>query len=145
MGQEQPSEIRPYRSRYGGGFLTAQQFLAEGMCARLARNKKFDLPDRFWNLPTWKRTFLAQLRFANGLVKLYDPKAIVAALKRCPGAYSLGAKWLDPYFQEEQLRLNRKAATPPPEPTVVAPATDITRREAFAAKPTQRSLLERYE
>jgi hypothetical protein len=125
-----------YPSRYGGGWITAAQYLAENMCARMARKDSKDLPPLFWNTGAWKRTFLMQLRHANGLLKLYEVAVIVAALKRAKRVYSLGAKMiLDPLFQEEQekwdLQKQAREAAPPPPPPSPPPAASAKPRDVY--------------
>lgn len=103
------SEASPYKSFFGGGFVSSGQYLAEVMCARMAKKQGKELPQHFWNLDAWKRTFLYQLRLANGLLKLYEPLALIAGLKRAKFVFSLNAKMvLDPLFKEEQEKLNRQ-------------------------------------
>lgn len=98
------SEDSPYKSRFGGGFLSKGQWLAENMMARMARRDKTELPHKFWNQPRWKRQFLNQLRLANSLLKLYDVEAIVRALNRREGKniYSFSAPWLNDLIKNEQ-------------------------------------------
>jgi hypothetical protein len=112
---EQRSDKSPFQSQFGGGWVSASQFLAETMCDRKARLKGTALPQRFWRADVsavWEREFLTQLRHANALLKLYGIKAVVRALRTPPGKkiFSLGAKHLDPLIREEQLKLDREAA-----------------------------------
>ena len=71
------SEESRYQSSYGGGWVSAAQRIAEIMCERQAKSKKVDLPPKFWNLPTWKRSFMQQILAANSLLKVYKPKSIL--------------------------------------------------------------------
>lgn len=98
------ADQRKYDSAYGGGQITAAQFLAEFMVARLARVKGVRLPLKFWNLPAWKRTYRLQLLHAYSVLKLYSPEAVSRALRSPEGkkAFSLNAPWLDALFQAEQ-------------------------------------------
>ncbi len=99
---------RKYESRYGGGQITAAQFLAEIMCERKAAIDKNDLPVKFWNNPKWKKFFCLQVIYANSLLKLYSDKAILSVLKdpRTKKIYSLRLEWLDPLFKEAQAKLD---------------------------------------
>lgn len=148
MAQEQ-SAASPHKSRFGGGWLTPAQFLAEGMVARKARKEGTDLPLKFWEKERWKRDFLLQLRHAHSLLKVYSHEAIVAALRTRKGStvYSLGAQFiLDPLIRVEQERLDRRAAaadvkaqadpkpTPPP-PVAEAPVAEQP-RPAFVRENT---------
>lgn len=100
------ADQRKYDSAYGGGQITAAQFLAEFMVARLARVKGVRLPLKFWNLPAWKRTYRLQLLHAYSVLKLYSPEAVSRALRSPEGkkAFSLNAPWLDALFQAEQQK-----------------------------------------
>lgn len=130
------SEKSPFESKYGGGWVTAAQYLAEGMVARQARTKGADVPHRFWNKPQWKRDFLVQLRHAASLLMLYDAEAIIRVL-RAGGkkAFTLSAPWLDPLFQVEHDRLLKERERRQSETVEQAPQTLPTKseppREAF--------------
>lgn len=137
MGKER-TDASPYESRYGGGWVTPAQYLAEGMIARQARTKQVDLPPRFWNLDRWKRDFLLQLRHATALLKLYSPEAILRVLrsKEAKSTYSLNAKWLDPLLKTEQSRLCREEESRMQKQRPATPASvekDVTEkpRESF--------------
>lgn len=96
----QPGEKTRWQSAYGGGWVGDAQYLAEGMCRRLARKEKRELPLRFWDGADWKKFFLMQLRIANGLLKVHSVDAILFGLRHPKGknAYSLNAKWLPELF-----------------------------------------------
>lgn len=117
-----------FQSRFGGGWLTSSQYLAEGMCDRMARKEKTSLPAQFWvTSDLWKRHFLTQIRFANALLKLYGIEAILKGLRHPKGktVYSLGARWLDPLIKEEQRKIDqqaRKLAEAAKSASVVEPA-----------------------
>lgn len=85
-----------YESRYGGGWVTAAQFLAEVMCERTAKKDKLEITPKFWNTVRWAGVFLKQLAHANKLLSIYDPSVVSAALRTREGKniYSLGAPWL---------------------------------------------------
>jgi hypothetical protein len=87
------SEKSCRQSLFGGGWISSGQWLAEAMCARIAKKKKEHLPQKFWELPEWLRVFKFQLKKANDLLKSYDADTICTVL-RGPGKniYSLGAK-----------------------------------------------------
>lgn len=142
-----PSAKSCYQSHFGGGYVTVAQFLAEGMCARMARKQGKDLPDRFWNLPAWKRIWLNQQRLADALLKLYDARAIIAALKRVKWVCSLGnTMTLDPLLREEQDRLDRQkqavAGQPTSQPTPQIIDQPLTRTPYPAKAPSLLSKLD---
>lgn len=113
------------------------------MCDRVARKNKAHLPDKFWQTPRWKRTFLLQLRLANSLLKIYSYDSIVAALRSRDGrrVYSLGANWLDDLIRAEQEKVDRakrlqEARPQEPEPRTTASGKHEEPRKAFAATPS---------
>jgi len=108
MAQEQ-SEASRYKSKYGeeNSYCTPQNYIAELVCERLAMKEKCVLPVKFWNTDKWKKTYLMQLLTATSLLKMYEPAAIIAALKKNWKCYSLKAKWLDDDFKLEQEKLNK--------------------------------------
>lgn len=110
MAQEQ-SEASRYESKYGGGFITPNNFIVEMICERIALKDKLGaLPVKFWSLPKWKKIYMMQLLQANSLLKLYSPQAIIAGLRKHKTVYSLRAQWLDDTFKEEQEKIDKLAA-----------------------------------
>lgn len=142
---EKQSAACPFKSNFGGGWVTPAQYLAESMCFRIARKDKRTLPLRFWKTEAWERPFLLQLRHANGLLKLYSAEAIIRALRTPEGkkVYSLGAQWLDPVIRVEQEKVDRQAAAreeearkPTPAPTSAEPRKAEPPRKSYSARPT---------
>jgi hypothetical protein len=133
------TEHSRYKSKFGGGFITAAQFLAEMMCERVEGRKGKHLRWKFWDLPAWKKRYLAQVLQAQRLLKEYDASAIFRALRTREGkvVYSLSAKFLLPMIVAEQDKLDlQKAArakmSPPPGPPPVE--TKWTPPPSFAEK-----------
>lgn len=111
MAENQTIESR-YESKYGGGFVTPAQYIAEMVCERMAKKDKKDLPYKFWNDDSWKMTFKSQLLAVLGLLKIgYSPIVIIAALKTCPNLYSLRVKWFDKYLKAENEKYKRIEAS----------------------------------
>ena len=82
MGKEQTNKSR-YPSRYSpGGFVTAAQYIIELTCENQAHYRKTELPAKFWNLPEWNNTFKRYLRQVQVLLKKYDEKAIIRAIRK---------------------------------------------------------------
>lgn len=103
------SKSSPFPSRWGGGFISGAQLISEIICERIAKIKKRNLFDKFWDKPEWQRTFLLQIRLANGLLKLYDVEAVLRALRGDgKNVYSLSAPWLDGIIKFEQAKLDRQ-------------------------------------
>ena len=133
---DKPSEASPYKSRFAEGlWISCEQYIAETLTARLARKQGKELPPRFWNMPAWKRTFLNQVRLAAAILKIYDRKAVFAALRREKNVFSLNNKWLDPILQEEQEKLDRQAeqreAKPQTAIAVERPTEPVKPREVY--------------
>lgn len=107
---KQRSDKSPYQSRFGAGWISESQFLAENMCSRKARAEfGGELPAKFWQDPYWEKQLRLQLKHANDLLKEYSVTSILAALKH-PDAkkvYSLGLKnVLLPLIQKAQNKQN---------------------------------------
>lgn len=84
-------------SKYSNGkSVSAAQYLVEFICERLAKVKKKDLHYRFWLSPEWEKEYKGQVGAANKLLKKYDIRQILAALKSDRGSkiYSLRAPHL---------------------------------------------------
>lgn len=136
MADKESNKSR-YESRYGGNWLSPAQYIAELMCERVAKKNKKDLPLKFWNLPAHKRNFMVTILAANALLKLYHPKAVIAAIRKSPTVYSLRAPWLDAIIQEEQEKLDKfvEEIKTAPSPS---PAEDVNTsekpRESFVSQ-----------
>jgi hypothetical protein len=105
---EQTEKSR-YASRYSPGrYVTAAQYIIEMICEKKAAVDKIELPIRFWKRPEWANYFKMQLRQAHKLLKQYNEKAIIRALRnpQAKRTYSLHAPWLIPIIQVEQRKLD---------------------------------------
>jgi len=100
-----------YPSRYSSGKnVTAAQYIAELICEKQAQKSKKELPQKFWDLPTWKKTYKQQIFAALGLLKIYSEVAIIKALKtkEAYGIYSLRAPSLDRIIKEQETQLKNQ-------------------------------------
>lgn len=106
------SEKSPYKSRFGAGYISAAQWLAENMCDRFARSQGTNLPSKFWAQPYWLKKFKLQLKHANTLLQKYDVSLILFALRH-PDAkkvYSLGlTSVLIPLMEMEKKKVERSS------------------------------------
>jgi len=92
-------------SKYSPGrWITAAQFILELVCEKQASIKKKDLPIRFWRLPEWEKEYVSQTRAVNKLLKKYEPKAIINAVKK-RNIWSLRPKWVEDIIKEEQAKI----------------------------------------
>ena len=108
------TEKCPYLSSYGGGYVRADQWVTEKLCALIAKKQGSELPDKFWNLPKWSSVFRRQVQMASSLLIIYDADAISSALRdkklynvRSFGAFSYSgfSKILD----EHQARIDAES------------------------------------
>lgn len=109
------SKGKKYPSRYSNGKkVTAAQYIAELMCEKQAQKEKKELPQKFWEHAAWKKPYKNQLYAAYGLLKIYDEKAIIKALKskEAYGVYSLRAPSIDRLIKQEQEELKRQKNKP---------------------------------
>lgn len=93
-----------YPSNYGGGWVSASQYLTECLCVLIAKNEKKELSDKFWNNQPWKNIFRRQTPLATNLIKDYSPEVVLSVLrdKRCRKIRSFGANWLlGPMLEEK--------------------------------------------
>ena len=95
-----------YPSRYcPSGWVTPNQYIVELLCEQKA--KRFgtgELPIRFWNNPEWEKEFKSQLRATSSLLKKYQPKAIIAAIKDRK-LFTLRPKWVEPIIAEKEKNI----------------------------------------
>jgi hypothetical protein len=97
-----------YESRFGAGWISASQYLAENMCARKARSQNNALAPLFWKDPYWEREFRLQLKHANELLETFSVEAIIKGLRHndAKRIYSLGLKSvLVPLIRREQKQI----------------------------------------
>lgn len=89
-------------------FVTASQYIIELVCEKKAQLEKTDLPPQFWKLPAWQAFYKSQLRMCHKLLKEYDEKAVIKALrnKRAYKIKSLFAPWLVDIIKEEQYNIS---------------------------------------
>lgn len=105
------SESCCYQSNFGGGFVTAPQYLIECLCFLVARKDKIQLVNRFWTQPRWAKHFRWQVKPVNELLKIYSSEVILDALRdrRCWNIASFGNKSkLLPIIQEKQIVCDTK-------------------------------------
>ncbi len=108
------------------------------MCKRMAVVRRKNLFPKFWNSPLWKRDYLMQLRFANGLLKVYSIQSILRALSSKQGSniYSLSANWLDSLIKIAFLEIERENKNKPKEQIVVEEAKTFTTKPFIKEKST---------
>jgi len=78
---EKKTEKTPFQSAYGAGYIRADQWVTEKLCALMSKKSGSELPDKFWNLAKWKSIFRRQVQLASSLLILYDAEAISMALR----------------------------------------------------------------
>lgn len=102
------SDTRTFESRFGGGWISAAQYLAETMCARNAKFNKTELPPKFWNHKPWKDYYLYQIKLANSLLKKYSQSIIFQSLRTPNGVKVISLK--SPFLQKEIAVIEKKNA-----------------------------------
>lgn len=98
-------------SKYSNGkAVSAAQFITEMVCEHKAVLEKKDLHYRFWTNKEWAQFYRSQIGTANKLLKKYDAKAIIKALKNTKARkiYSLRAPHLIPIIEQEQILLDQQ-------------------------------------
>lgn len=111
MAKEQTEKSR-YPSRYGGEncFVTGTQYIIELICEKKAKLDNRTLPLKFWNHPDWASFYKRWLRQTHKLLKTYDERAIIAALKSKESGmrWSLHTDYMKKLIEEEQRKLDNK-------------------------------------
>ncbi len=125
MANKTQTEAAKFYSNYADGYVSAAQYITERICVKKAGSN--DLPKRFWEIAAWKNYYKQQIIAANGLLKIYSPQAIIAALKhnKAYSIYSLRAPHLDQIIQDEECRLQLEKK----EEIVVEKVEDVTFRK----------------
>jgi hypothetical protein len=96
-----------YVSKYSNNKLVSPaQYITEIICEHKAKIDRIDLHFRFWTTKKWAAFYKNQIATAYKLVKIYDHRAIISALKKQKNVkiYSLRAPSLiDSIKSEQQL------------------------------------------
>ena len=98
-----------FQSPAGGHQCTPAQYLAEIIVQREINKTKAKVPIKWWNHGEWKKRYAGQVVAANALLKKYEPRAILNALKRydCSWQWSLREKNIKIACKEEQEKLDK--------------------------------------
>lgn len=90
--------------------VSAAQYITELICENKAKKDKTDLHYRFWVSKKWELYYRNQIASAHKLLKEYDAKAIIAALKDADayGIYSLRAPHLKPIIDKHAQILSEQ-------------------------------------
>lgn len=116
-----------YTSKYSNGkSVSAAQYITEIICENKAKKDKKDLHYRFWTTKYWERYYKDQIASAYKLLKKYDTKAIINALKSDQGqkVYSLRAPFLEPIIVQMQEKIDS-------ENTVLSKELDRSEKKIF--------------
>lgn len=100
-----------FPSRYSNGkTVSAAQYITELICENKAKTSKLDLHYRFWENKEWSAYYRNQIASAHALLKKFEPRAIIDALKdsRAARIYSLRAPHLKPIIEEKQNLLDKQ-------------------------------------
>jgi hypothetical protein len=116
-----------YASKYSNGkSVSSAQYITELICENKAKKDKKDLHYRFWTTKSWEKYYKDQIATAYKLLKKYDAKAIISALKSTQGQkiYSLRAPFLEPIIVEMVQKINA-------ENTILSKELDRTEKKTF--------------
>jgi hypothetical protein len=100
---------KKYISKYSNGKeVSAAQYITEIICENKAKKDNLDLHYRFWVNKEWATFYRNQIASAHKLIKKYNDKAIVRALKnpKASKIFSLRAPYLIPIIEQEQKKLD---------------------------------------
>lgn len=94
-----------YLSKYSNGkTVSAAQYITELICENKAKKDKLDLHYRFWTTKAWEMYYRNQIASAHKLLKQYDAKSIISALKDSAASkiYSLRAPHLPAIIEKHR-------------------------------------------
>lgn len=138
---EHKSDDSKHTSKWGGGFVTSAQYLAELICENIAKKNKKNLFNRFWQTEAWEKTFQWQIICANRLLKKYHPSVLIKVLSDSQYKHkiiSLGAiknieKELDHYQKEYDSKIEKFTSSntdsPIEDKTLYAPPKPFTTKK----------------
>lgn len=131
------TEKRSFESRFGGGWISAAQYLAETMCARNAKFNRTELPPKFWNDKPWKNYYLYQIKLANSLLKNYSHQIIFQALRTFNGIKAISLK--SPYLKKEIEIIEKKNSQ---QRIIKTEIVDMQQKSTFVQKKSLKRKLE---
>lgn len=116
-----------YESKYGGGWITAAQWLAEKACER--EEGRETLGTEFWKLKPWDAVYRREATHANTLLRRFAVQAITNAWESPGGrrVRTLGAPFFVAMVEKEDRRLKtqtdslNKIQLPPATNTLETP------------------------
>ena len=115
---------KKYPSRHKPGtYVTVAQWLGELMCERKALSETKELPRAFWLKihddkdlnQHWSKYLKTQTQHAYKLLKEFDEKQIVEAIKSNSKLYSLLPKWVKEYIRTFKVKTIIKHEVAPEE------------------------------
>jgi hypothetical protein len=95
-----------------GKVCTPQHYLVELVCIRKSKKQKIPMDsEKWWNHINWKKDYARQIALAHGLLKLFTPESIIAALNSKEGnwIFSLSFKGLAEIIKNNEVREVHKA------------------------------------
>lgn len=96
------------------------------MITRKYNKKGITLPDKFWNLPSYKKDFVIYSAAASRFIRAYGADAVLNVLNRETWCWSFGPKTLPDLMVAEVTKLKRDAEkaknAPKPDGTIALPA-----------------------
>jgi hypothetical protein len=100
--------MKKYPSKYSNGKeVSAAQFITEIICEHKAKIDNKDLHYRFWTTPYWEKFYRNQISSAHKLLKKYEAKAVISALKlpESSQTYSLRSPFLTKLIEQESKKI----------------------------------------
>mgnify|MGYP003651650675 FL=1 len=104
---------KKYKHTTTGQACNAGQYIAEMMCLREAESVNEGMPaHKLWNTSKWKNKYRGQVTKAYQLLRKYDERVIINALKTRAGLriYSLRNKRLTALLKQEQEKFETESA-----------------------------------
>ena len=118
-----------YDSKWGGGKITAAQFIMELLCEKIATWRKKTLTNKFWLEKEWKQTYILQMLHVNALLKVYPEQVIITSIKRVEKLTSIKVPWFQNVLKEEydkwKLKQKIEKVEIKTQPTDVQPVETI--------------------
>lgn len=97
-----------YESPSTGLMSHAPQYIAEIIMTREAKKNCEVLPPKFWNIDKYKKRYKLLLIKINSLLKIYDERALIAAIRNNQWMYSLYYPNLPDLIEKEVVKLDKQ-------------------------------------
>lgn len=105
------SKMQNKYTSFSGKKVNGAQYIAEILCKRRLEHEGHQLPQRFWTIDEFKKSYMTHLFIVRNALKFCSEKALINALNRknLSKVYSTRNKDLIKAIKEEELKIKKES------------------------------------